>query len=338
MTIKDRIELLEEENLSPYAAKSKNATRSAPDTPNDMRGEFQRDRDRIIHSKAFRRLMHKTQVFISPQADHYRTRLTHTFEVMQIARSIARALMLNEDLTEAISLGHDLGHTPFGHAGERALSELFKAEGGFDHACQSVRVVRFLEKDGRGLNLTDEVCDGILNHSTGKRARTLEGRIVNLADKIAYINHDIDDAISAGLLSSDALPGELTAIFGDTGRKRIDTMIRSVVEYSRGKDDVKMEPGALKAMYELRKFLFASVYNNPKVKGEEPKVHSLINRLFDYFTEHPDRLPRDYSFVTERDGVRASVRDYIAGMTDRYALEMYKSLFLPKSFTMKGNE
>ncbi|MBQ7624926.1 MAG: dNTP triphosphohydrolase, partial [Clostridia bacterium] len=175
MTIKDRIELFEENCLSPYAAKSKNAHRSAPDTPNDMRGEFQRDRDRIIHSKAFRRLMHKTQVFISPQADHYRTRLTHTFEVMQIARSIARALMLNEDLTEAVSLGHDLGHTPFGHAGERALSELFKSEGGFDHACQSVRVVRLLEKDGRGLNLTDEVCDGILNHSTGKRAKTLEG-------------------------------------------------------------------------------------------------------------------------------------------------------------------
>ncbi|MBR2743178.1 MAG: deoxyguanosinetriphosphate triphosphohydrolase [Clostridia bacterium] len=338
MTIKDRIELTEEQILSPYAAKSKSATRSAPDTPNDMRGEFQRDRDRIIHSKAFRRLMHKTQVFISPQADHYRTRLTHTFEVMQIARSIARALMLNEDLTEAISLGHDLGHTPFGHAGERALSELFRDEGRFDHADQSVRVVRILEKDGRGLNLTEEVCDGIQNHSTGRRAKTLEGRIVNLADKIAYINHDIDDAISAGVLSADALPGELTAVFGNTGRARIDTMIRSVVDHSTGRDDVQMEPSALHAMYELRRFLFENVYNNPKVRGEEPKVHSLIIQLFEYFTSHPERLPKDYTFVIERDGVRTAVRDYIAGMTDRYALEMYKSLFLPKSFTMKGNE
>lgn len=338
MTIKERIELEEVSRLSPYAAKSCDAHRSGPDTPNDMRGEFQRDRDRIIHSKAFRRLMHKTQVFISPQADHYRTRLTHTFEVMQIARSIARALKLNEDLTEAISLGHDLGHTPFGHAGERALHEIFSKDGGFDHAEQSVRVVRVLEKDGKGLNLTDEVCDGIQNHSTGYRAKTLEGRIVNLADKIAYINHDIDDAISAGVLSADEIPKELTEIFGGTGRERIDTMIRSVVDYSKDSNDIKMEPEAFSAMYQLRKFLFSSVYNNPKVRGEEPKVHSLIMQLFEYFVSHPEKLPCDYSFVIERDGARIAVRDYIAGMTDRYAIEIFKSLFVPKSFTMKGND
>jgi len=336
MTIKERIEAEELSRLSPYAAKSRDAHRREPDTPNDMRGEFQRDRDRIIHSKAFRRLMHKTQVFISPQADHYRTRLTHTFEVMQIARSIARSLNLNEDLTEAISLGHDLGHTPFGHAGERALNEIFASCGGFDHADQSVRVVRVLEKEGKGLNLTDEVCDGIQNHSTGHTAFTLEGRIVNIADKIAYINHDIDDAISAGVLAADAIPKEMTDFFGNTGRERIDSMVRFVVDYSRDKDNIQMEPEAFKQMYQLRRFLFENVYNNPKVRGEEPKVHSLIHQLFEYFIKHPYELPPENAFVIERDGEHRAVCDYIAGMTDRYAIEIYKSLFVPKSFTMNG--
>lgn len=316
----------ERKNLSEYAFHTENSRgRDFPITPDDLRGEFQRDRDRIIHSKAFRRLMHKTQVFLSPEEDHYRTRLTHTLEVNQVSRSIARALRLNEDLCEAIALGHDLGHTPFGHAGERILRKCY--DPGFTHYAQSLRVVEKLEK----LNLTYEVREGIFKHTTGG-SETLEGQIVYEADHIAYINHDLDDACRAGVICNEDIPRALRNGLGYTHGKRIDTMVRAIVSESSGKPYIKMEQEVREMTDELHKFLFASVYTNPVAKGEEGKAEKLLEMLFSYFTENPDKLPSEYKELLENgdEPVERIVCDYISGMTDRYAVNKFHQLFIPE--------
>lgn len=292
-----------------------------------LRTDFQRDRDRIIHSRSFRRLKHKTQVFLSPELDHYRTRLTHTLEVAQIARTIARALRLNEDLTEAIALGHDLGHTPFGHAGERALDTLC---GHFTHYEQSARVCEKLEKSGKGLNLTYEVLDGILHHTKDEWANTLEGRIVRYADRIAYINHDIEDAVRAGIISHNDLPCEVTENLGDSKSKRITTLVSSLVENS--KDDIIMDSETEKYYNMLHTFLFDAVYKNPKAKSEETKVLGIVEGLYRYFTEHIEKLTEEYQLVLENEGKERAVADYIAGMTDHYAITAYSEIYIPKSW------
>lgn len=327
MLIREQIEMLEQQHLSPFACLS-SATkgRQYPEEKCPVRTDFQRDRDRIIHCKAFRRLKHKTQVFLSPEGDHYRTRLTHTLEVSQIARTIARALRLNEDLTEAISLAHDLGHTPFGHAGERALNNLMA--GGFHHYEQSLRVVDILEKDGRGLNLTYETRNGILCHTTGKEADTLEGRIVRMADRIAYMNHDIDDAIRAGVMTVSDIPKEITAVLGTTTTSRINTMVMSVIENSEG-NTLKMSPDVQNVYDQLHRFMFDSVYSNNDAKKEEKKVPELIYLLFTYLTRHIDLLPAELHHIAETEGAPRAVCDYISGMTDHYATEKFKELFIP---------
>lgn len=331
MTVRERLQKLEEQTLSPYAMCSVNsAGRKDPEKECDLRTPYQRDRDRIIHCKAFRRLKHKTQVFLSPEGDHYRTRLTHTLEVSQIARTIARALSLNEDLTEAISLGHDLGHTPFGHAGERALNEIIP--GGFRHYEQSVRVVEKLEKNGRGLNLTKEVVDGILCHTTGTEAMTMEGRIVRVADRIAYLNHDIDDAERAGVLKEEDIPHNITSVLGHKKSQRIDTLVRSVVENSTD-GTVRMASDVQKAFDLLRDFMFQSVYQNPYAKGEEKKVPYLIGALFDYL-QKPEHLPEDMRRIAEQESLARAACDFIAGMTDHYAVELFKSIYIPASWKM----
>lgn len=295
----------------------------------DIRTDYQRDRDRIIHSKSFRRLKHKTQVFLAPGGDHYRTRLTHTLEVSQIARTIARALMLNEDLTEAIALGHDLGHTPFGHAGERALNAISPKK--FSHNEQSVRVVERLEKNGRGLNLTYEVRDGILNHKTSGNPSTLEGCIVRISDKIAYVNHDIDDGIRAGILTNESLPKECTAILGTTTRDRINNLIHAIVTNSMDKDTISLPEEFDQALKELRSFMFKDLYTNPLAKSEETKAEQLIQMLFTDYMEHTNKLPQEYiSYIEAGESKDIVVCDYIAGMTDNYAVEMAEKLFVPK--------
>lgn len=331
MTVSERTMEIEEQILSPYAALSKNSQgRDRFEPECDLRTPYQRDRDRIIHCKSFRRLKHKTQVFLSPEGDHYRTRLTHTLEVAQIARTIARALRMNEDLTEAISLGHDLGHTPFGHAGERALNELFP--GGFRHYEQSVRVVEKLEKGGMGLNLTKEVRDGILCHTKGTEASTCEGRIVRIADRIAYINHDIDDAERAGVLKESDFPPEITQVLGAKRSERIDRLIHSVVETSR--DGVlSMEPKVQTAFDRLHEFMYQSVYLNPYAKAEEKKVPFLIETLYQYL-QKPENLPEDMRFIAEQDGYERAACDYIAGMTDHYAVQLFENIYVPKSWKM----
>lgn len=297
----------------------------------DMRTEYQRDRDRIIHCKAFRRMKHKTQVFLAPGGDHYRTRLTHTLEVAQIARSIARALCLNEDLTEAIALGHDLGHTPFGHAGERALSKYTKKP--FLHNEQSVRVVEKLEKDGKGLNLTWEVRDGILNHKTSGKPATLEGEIVRISDKIAYVNHDIDDGIRAGLLTEQTLPSECTDLLGHSTRDRINNLIHAIVFESMERDYVALPKDYTQALGKLRQFMFRDLYTNPVAKGEEVKAERVIGMLFQEYMEHIERLPEEYiRSIAMGEDKEMVVCDYIAGMTDNYAVEMAKNLFIPKAW------
>ena len=329
MTVRERTELLEEQILSPYATQSKHSQgRERPEPDCEMRTVFQRDRDRIIHSKAFRRLKHKTQVFLSPEGDHYRTRLTHTLEVAQIARTISRGLMLNEDLTEAIALGHDLGHTPFGHAGERVLNEL--CENGFRHNEQSVRVVETLENSGKGLNLTKEVRDGILCHSGSQVAQTPEGRVVRLADKIAYINHDIDDAIRAGVLLEQDIPRHITEQLGVRRSVRIDTLVKSVIHASQG-NEISMEPHILPLFLELRQFMFQTVYFNPYAKKEEAKVPFLLKTLFRY-AQDPQHLPNDLREVAETQGTERAAADFIAGMTDRYAVELFQEISVPKSW------
>lgn len=317
--------------LSPYAAFADAAQRERAAEPCPYRTAFQRDRDRILHSKAFRRLKHKTQVFLSPEGDHYRTRLTHTLEVAQIARTMARALRLNEDLTEAIALGHDLGHTPFGHAGERALDRLM--EGGFRHFEQSVRVVERLENDGRGLHLTVQTRDGILTHTRGALAATLEGRLVRLADRVAYISHDIDDAERAGVIQEQDIPAELREVLGDSLPARIDRLVTAVVENSG--DDIRMDETTMDAFDRLHTFMYEAVYHNPVAKGEERKIDGLIEQMFVYFVRDPDRLPQEYAAVCTEEGVARAVCDYIAGMTDNYALDIYHQLFIPRSWEIK---
>lgn len=300
----------------------------------DLRTDFQRDRDRIIHSNSFRRLKHKTQVFLSPEGDHYRTRLTHTLEVSQVARAIANGLLLNADLTEAIALGHDLGHTPFGHAGERALDKV--VPGGFRHYDQSLRVVDKLEKGGKGLNLTYEVRDGIVCHTRGKEAFTLEGRIVKLADKIAYINHDIDDATRAGVMCEEDIPLELRKALGFSKSDRINTMVRNVVESSV--DTIQFSPDIQQPFDELHSFMFEKVYTNPVCKGEETKAMDVIIRLYDYMLQNPDRIPQAYHYIIEQEGVHRAACDYIAGMSDRYLVSVYKNIFIPDSWVDIGWE
>lgn len=331
--------LLEEEEaqkLSPFASlSSKSRGREAPITPCDIRTEYQRDRDRIIHSKAFRRLMHKTQVFLSPEADHYRTRLTHTLEVTQIARTIARALRLNEDLTEAAALGHDLGHTPFGHVGERLLQRVYSPL--FKHNEQSLRVVEKLENNGAGLNLTFEVRDGILHHTAGSgKAATMEGEIIHYADRIAYINHDIDDACRARIMAEEDIPKELRNTLGNSHGERINTMTYSIVRASVDRDAISMEKEIYEATMELRKFLFANVYTNRIAKGEEGKAEELLGMLYEYFVKNPEHMPLEQKKWLEKEKTERVVCDYIAGMTDRYAVTLYRQLFLPKMWN-EGN-
>ncbi len=306
-----------------FASKSKGR---AVDEPQDaVRTCFQRDRDRIIHSQSFRRLKHKTQVFLAPSGDHYRTRLTHTLEVSQIARTIARALQLNEDLTEAIALGHDLGHTPFGHAGERALDKL--CERGFKHYEQSVRVVDKLEKNGRGLNLTDEVKNGILCHTKGEEAYTLEGQIIRIADKIAYINHDIDDAIRAGVMAEADIPLSLRMQLGMTKSERINNMVLDVIHTSG--DKIRMSDDFYTGFMELHDFMFTAVYTNPVCKGEEGKAVDMLQRIYSYYIKHIDEMPEEFVKIASEDGDERAVCDYIAGMSDNYALKVFNSLFVP---------
>ena len=326
--VRDIIEQNEKNFLCEYATLSvKSMGRSVGELKCDLRTDFQRDRDRIIHSASFRRLKHKTQVYIAPEGDHYRTRLTHTLEVSQIARTISRALFLNEDLTEAIAMGHDLGHTPFGHAGERALNSCL--DGGFRHYEQSVRVVQKLEKSGKGLNLTYEVEDGILKH-TNMDAATREGQIVRLADRIAYMNHDIDDSIKAGILTEEDIPIEIRQGLGFSKSARIDTMTKAVI--SHGAKEIGTDEYITELMDKLHKFMFDAVYTNPIAKGEESKAQSLIITLFDYFSKNPDKLPEEYHFISNTEGPKRASAYYIAGMTDRYVVNIYNSLFIPKSW------
>ena len=321
---------MERDYLSPHAALSeKTRGRRRPEEPCPIRTDHQRDRDRILHCNSFRRLKHKTQVFLAPQGDHYRTRLTHTLEVSQIARTIARALNLNEDLTEAIALGHDLGHTPFGHAGERALNRICPFP--FYHHLQSVRVTDVLERDGKGLNLTYEVRNGIVCHSSGggeAQAVTLEGRIVRLSDKVAYINHDIEDAVRAEVLSEGDLPFEAVYVLGRSKSERLTTIIRSVVENSS--DDIKMAPEVEKAHNSLRSFMFEYVYTNPVAKGQESKAEALVEKLYGYYLKNLDKLPEFYRSLMEKFPRERVICDYIAGMTDQYAVNQYEALFIPK--------
>ncbi|KAF5032421.1 Deoxyguanosinetriphosphate triphosphohydrolase-like protein [anaerobic digester metagenome] len=328
MTIREKTEAIEKEILSPLAKLSAEAVREHPMEPCTIRTAFGRDRDRILHSKAFRRLKHKTQVFLSPEGDHYRTRLTHTLEVSQIARTVARALRLNEDLTEAIALGHDLGHTPYGHAGEYALNEC--CPHGFRHAEQSVRVVRFLENDGKGLNLTTDVLDGIACHTGGQDAKTLEGRVVRYADKIAYMNHDFEDAARAGLISESDIPWQVKYAVGRSKSERINSFVQSLVDNSG--EDIRMAPAVQQAFTTLRSFMFEAVYKNPLAKGEETKAVAMLQGLYKHFVAHPEQLPPEYRAMLETVDVDRVVCDYISGMSDGYAVNIYQSIFVPRSW------
>ena len=333
MTIREEIEEWENQYLSPYASKSaQSAGRDVEEEECDIRPVYQRDRDRILHSNSFRRLKDKTQVFLAPEGDHYRTRLTHTLEVSQNARTIAKALRLNEDLTEAIALGHDIGHTPFGHAGERALARVCPE--GFEHNVQSVRVVEVLEKRGIGLNLTKEVRDGILNHKTRGNPSTLEGKIVRFSDKIAYIHHDMDDAIRGKILQEEDIPKELRNTLGDTTTKRFDCFTHDIIRNSEGKNDICMSDEIAEAMAELRQFMFDRVYTNPRVKGEEGKAERLVEFLYDFHLHHPDRLPEEYMMLVNERGasLERAVCDYVSSMSDRYAVGIFEELFMPNSW------
>lgn len=333
MNIRETMEQWERENLSPYASlSSESRGRDRWEEPCDIRPVYQRDRDRIIHCKAFRRLKHKTQVFLAPEGDHYRTRLTHTLEVSQIARTVASALRLNESLTEAIALGHDLGHTPFGHAGEYILNEI--CEEGFSHYKQSVRVVEVLEKKGQGLNLTWEVRDGILNHRTAGNPSTLEGKIVRFSDKIAYINHDIDDAIRGKIIKENDIPKEYSDVLGTSVKERLDIMIHDIIRNSLDKPDIVMSPEVESAMKNLRRWMFENVYKNPAAKSEEYKAQQLIVRLYEYYMKHPEELPEEFMVTMEERGEKLErvVCDYIAGMSDSYAIDKFEELFVPKAW------
>ncbi len=331
--MKEKTLKIEKMFLSPFAFRSENTVgRLREEEPCPMRTDFQRDRDRIIHSKSFRRLKNKTQVFFAPEGDHYRTRLTHTLNVSQVARSIARALSLNEDLTEAIALGHDLGHTPFGHSGERILNKLNPK--GFEHNIQSGRVVDFLESDGKGLNLTREVVDGIINHKMACTPKTLEGRAVSIADRIAYINHDIDDAIVGGFITADDLPKDAVEILGKTSGKRINKMIYSIYLESDGKNQVKMEKHVEEATAALRAFLFERVYNDKTFRDEEQKADRMISALYEYFKKNKDKLPEFYLQLTEKFDIDTVLCDYISGMSDMYAIKTFKDIFIPDNWKL----
>lgn len=339
-TIREQLEELELKTLSKYATFSRNSLgRDKPEPECDLRTIFQRDRDRIIHCKSFRRLKHKTQVFLIPEGDHYRTRLTHTLEVSQIARTIAKSLRLNEDLTEAIALGHDLGHTPFGHAGEAVLNNLLP--NGFEHCFQSVRLVEKIERNGQGLNLTKEVRDGILNHRTSGNPKTLEGKIVRVSDKIAYVNHDIDDAITARILNEGDLPKEVTSVIGDTVRVRIDHLIKDIVYSSYDKNDILMSDEVEKALKKLRAWLFENLYNNNNIKNvaktEEKKAQKVVEVLFKYYLDNVDKLPDEYKHLIDiGEETTQVVADYISGMTDDFAIYMFKELFVPIGWKIKN--
>lgn len=333
MTIRESLEKMEKDYLSPYASLSMNSKgREYQEEPCDIRPVYQRDRDRILHSKSFRRLKDKTQVFLTPDGDHYRTRLTHTLEVSQNARTIAKALKLNEDLVEAIALGHDLGHTPFGHAGERALDRVCPL--GFSHSEQSVRVVECLEKDGKGLNLTLEVRDGIANHQTKGMPFTLEGKIVRLSDKIAYIHHDMDDAIRGKILKDDDVPASIGNVIGKTTAERLDHFIHDIVTSSYGKSDILQSKEVAEAMKDLRIFMFENVYQNEKAKGEEGKAERLVETLYNHYLRHLEELPKEYQWMMEEQNEKPErvVCDYVSAMTDRYAIAKYTELFVPDSW------
>lgn len=335
LNLRQRQELREHQIMSPYANFSDESQgRDVYENPCDIRPDYQRDRDRILHCKAFRRLKHKTQVFLAPEGDHYRTRLTHTLEVSQNARTIARALRLNEDLTEAIALGHDLGHTPFGHCGERALNKV--CDEGFEHHIQSIRVVEMLEKHGEGLNLTKEVRDGIFNHQTVGKPSTLEGKIVRLSDKIAYINHDIDDAIRGHIITEEEIPKEYTDILGHSSRKRLNTLIHDIIINSDGKNDIVMSSEIEKAMLNLRKYMFKNVYTNPIAKAQEGKAEHMIMELFEYYMDNTKLLPEEYIYMInyKDQSVQRVVCDYVAGMTDRYAIAKFKEIVIPNSWNI----
>lgn len=334
-TIREKMEAREHEIFSSFASFSDlSKGREKREAECDVRPCYQRDRDRILHCKSFRRLKHKTQVFLAPQGDHYRTRLTHTLEVSQIARTIAKALRLNEELAEAIALGHDLGHTPFGHAGERALNKVCKQ--GFSHHMQGVRVVELLEKDGRGMNLTWEVKDGIRNHQTASEPATLEGKIVRLSDKIAYINHDIDDAIRGHIIKEEDIPEDYRNILGHSCRERLNTLIHDIIKNSEEKNEITMSKPVQEAMFDLRKYMFSHVYTNPVAKGQEHKAENMVIELFEYYMGHMELLPGEYIRIWEAGEARErAVCDYIAGMTDRYAISKFKELKIPSFWEIK---
>ena len=331
MTIREQLEQEEAVRLSPLAAHARDSRgRETPMEPCPLRTDYQRDRDRILHCKSFRRLKFKTQVFLSPEGDHYRTRLTHTLEVAQVARTLARALRLNEDLTEAIALGHDLGHTPFGHIGERSLDELMPD--GFRHNEQSRRCVEVLENGGAGLNLTWEVRDGILCHSGKQFPATLEGQCVRRADRIAYLNHDLDDALRGGVLQPFELPADCLKVLGQTHGQRINTMILDIVENSQGQDVLTMSPLVQEAMDGLREFMFERVYRDKWRAAEEHRCDLVMTQLFHYYSEHPGEMPEEYVLIGYREGMERVVCDFLSGMTDRYAVRTYQQLFVPEAF------
>ena len=330
MNIREMTEQQERQMLSPRACLAANSKgRQVEIEPCPMRTCFQRDIDRVVHSKSFRRLKHKTQVFLQPEGDHYRTRMTHTLEVSRIARTMARGLRLNEDLVEAAALGHDLGHTPFGHAGERALARV--VDGGFVHAEQSLRVVDRLEN----LNLCYEVRRGILCHSSGEIAETLEGQLVRYADKIAYINHDIDDAMRGGIIFPTDIPVAISQVLGYTHGERIETLTLDIIQNSQEGDVIRQSPAVAQAMAELKAFMFQAVYFNPLAKGEEGKAEDMVCQLFDYYMNHTDKLPGEYQDILVREGAQRAVVDYIAGMTDTYAVEKFSDLFIPMRWVVK---
>jgi dGTPase len=331
-SVRERTEEIERQILSPHAALAEHTKgREREEEPDQLRTAYQRDRDRILHAKAFRRLKHKTQVFISPEGDHYRVRLTHTLEVSQIARTVARALRLNEDLTEAVALGHDLGHTPFGHLGEEALSPYLDRP--FRHNEQSLRVVDYLENDGRGLNLTWEVRDGIVNHTWSQPLpATLEAQTARFADRIAYVNHDVDDAVRAGILEPSDLPASAVDVLGVTHAERVNTLVTDLVAQSVDSDEIKLSAGVLVALDQLRTFLFERVYLRSEAHDEQAKAISLVRSLFEYYLEHPDAVPAEY--VRSPGELPTRVADYIAGMTDRFALRAYEQLFLPQGWLL----
>ncbi|MBS5021772.1 MAG: deoxyguanosinetriphosphate triphosphohydrolase [Firmicutes bacterium] len=334
VSVKERTYEIESRFLSPYAQKSAETKgRARTEAPCEFRTDFQRDRDRVIYSNSFKRLKNKTQVFFAPEGDHYITRLTHTLDVAQISRSIARALSLNEDLAEAIALGHDLGHTPFGHVGERVLDKLCPF--GFEHNVQSLRVVDYIEKDGRGLNLTQEVRDGILQHKSTGHPATLEGVAVSLADRIAYINHDIEDAIRAGILQESDLPQRAVETLGHATRERINTAITDIYTHSVGTDGVRMSDEVAKATFELRTFMFKNIYALTN-KSMQDRAERMLTAMYEYFLMHTDRLPKQYLKLGESAPKEQIVCDYLSGMTDRYAINVFESLFIPETFSLGG--